>query len=66
MDKNDEGGAANANDPGEAGAASEHAARVPDALSKDISRRQSAVIEDEATVLGREKLATARGSGAGA
>jgi diguanylate cyclase (GGDEF)-like protein len=60
MDKNDEGGAANANDPGEAGAASEHAARVPDALSKDISRRQSAVIEDEATVLGREKLATAR------
>lgn len=60
MDKNDEGGAANANDPGQAGAASEHAARLPDAFSKDLSRRQSAVIEDEATVLGREKLATAR------
>lgn len=60
MDKNEEHGAADANNPGQAGAASAHKASEPEVSSVDIATRQSAVIDDEAAVLDREKLATAR------
>lgn len=46
--------------PGRPGGTNSHNDGMPDALEKNISRRESAVINDEADVLSREKSATAR------
>ncbi|MDQ3187122.1 MAG: diguanylate cyclase, partial [Pseudomonadota bacterium] len=38
----------------------QHKDRLPSVLEKNITRRESAVIDDEAAVLSREKSATTR------
>jgi len=60
MNRNDNDGVSDADDPGPPGVSSQHKDRLPADLEKDITRRESAVIEDEAAVLSREKLATER------
>ncbi len=60
MNRNDKGGASDTDDPGQPGVVSQPKDRLPAALEKDITRRESAVIDDKAAVLSREKLVTAR------
>ncbi|MHB1290561.1 MAG: putative bifunctional diguanylate cyclase/phosphodiesterase [Sulfuricella sp.] len=60
MNRNDNDGASEPNDPGQPGVASQPKDSLPTALEKDITRRESAVIDDEAAVLSREKSAAAR------
>ena len=59
MNRNDNDGASDTDDPGQPGVSDQHQDRLS-VLEKDITRRKSAVIDDEAAVLSREKLATAR------
>ena len=60
MNIHEDDSASYADDRGQAGAANQHKDGLPDLLEKDISRRESAVIDDEVAVLSREKSATAR------
>ncbi|MEO6354554.1 MAG: EAL domain-containing protein [Burkholderiaceae bacterium] len=60
MKKNADDRASDANNPSQSDVTGQHANGLPDVLSKDITRRENAVIEDEAAILGREKSATAR------
>ena len=60
MNRNDNDGASDTDDPGPLGVSSQHKDRLRAVREKDITRRERAVIEDEAVVRVREKLATAR------
>jgi predicted signal transduction protein with EAL and GGDEF domain len=60
MNRNDNDGVSDTDDPDPPDVSSQHKDRFPADLEKDITRRESAVIEDEAAVLSREKLATER------
>ncbi|AJP49225.1 diguanylate cyclase [Rugosibacter aromaticivorans] len=62
MNRNDNDGApaSNTDDSSQSGVASQHKDSLPAALEKDITRREGAVIDDEAVVLSREKSAMAR------
>jgi diguanylate cyclase (GGDEF)-like protein len=60
MDRTDKDGVSEINDPGRSIMASQRKAVLPDDLKKDIPHCHSAVMDNKAAVLGREKLATAR------
>ncbi|MHB1531335.1 putative bifunctional diguanylate cyclase/phosphodiesterase [Acidithiobacillus sp.] len=57
-DGNDD--ASDTDDPGQGGGSSQHQDRLPAALEKEVTRRESAVIDDEAAILGRKNAATER------
>jgi diguanylate cyclase (GGDEF)-like protein len=59
MNIHEDDSASDTDDPGQLDAASGHS-RFPDVAEKEITRRENAVMDDEAAVLSREKLATAR------
>lgn len=60
MNRDDNDGASDTDDQGPPGVSSQHKDRLRAVLEKDITRRERAVIDDEAVVLIREQLATAR------
>ena len=60
MNKNDNDGAYDTDDPGQPGMSNRHKDILPAVLEKDITHRESAVIDNEAAVLSREKLAAVR------
>jgi diguanylate cyclase (GGDEF)-like protein len=60
MNKNDNDGASDTDDPGQPGESSRHKKRLLVVRGKDRRRGESAVIDDEAAVSSREKLANAR------
>jgi len=59
MNIHEDDSASDTDDPGQLDAASGHS-RFPDVAEKEITRRENAVMDDEAAVLSRETLATAR------
>jgi len=60
MDRNIKGGASATNDSSQSDVASQHKGRLPDDLKKVMPHKHSAVMDNKAAVLSREKLATAR------
>ena len=60
MDRNIKGGASTTNDSSQPDVASQHKGRLPDDLKKVTPHKHSAVMDNKAAVLSREKLATAR------
>ena len=65
MNRDDNDGASDTDDPGQAGGSSQHQDRLPAALDKEVTRREITVIDDEAAVLSREEVATERENAAG-
>ena len=57
MNREDDNGASDTDDPGQPGQLED---RMADVLEKDITRRESAVVDDAAAILSREKAAAAR------
>ncbi|MFZ2752772.1 MAG: EAL domain-containing protein [Lysobacteraceae bacterium] len=57
MNREDDNGASDTDDPGQPGQLEDRMAEV---LEKDIARRESAVVDDAAAILSREKAAAAR------
>jgi len=57
MNREDDNGASDTDDPGQPGQLED---RMADVLEKDIARRESAVVDDAAAILSREKAAAAR------
>src|SRR4030066_67500 len=60
MDRNIKGGASPPNASSQPDVASQHKGRLPDDLKKVTPHKHSAVMDNKAAVLSREKLATAR------
>ena len=60
MNKSDDDGASDTEDPSQPRAATPHEGASQTALEKDMTRRESAVIDDTAAIQSREKSATAR------
>ena len=60
MNKNDNDGAPDIDNCGQPGLSGQHEDGLPALQEKDITRRENAVVDNEAAVLGREKSATAR------
>ena len=60
MNRNDNNSAPDTDDPGHPDDAGQLQDRLPEVRKKDITRRESSVIAQEAVFLGREKEVTAR------
>ncbi len=60
MNRNDNNSAPDTDDPGHPDNAGQHQDRLPEVRKKDITRRESFVIAQEAVFLGREKAVAAR------
>ncbi|MGZ8158798.1 MAG: hybrid sensor histidine kinase/response regulator [Methylobacter sp.] len=60
MNRNDNNGASDTDDPSHPDVSSPHKDRLPKSLEKKITHRESVVTDDQADALSREKLVTAR------